>query len=100
MIKAKVYTPENISEGLPQSKWQYRLLLIDSTVELVEAIGCDNGGNSWCSASDDILDRELFNLIIESEPEFYLESGDNHDKYVSHIFSKLFYLEKEGVVVQ
>jgi hypothetical protein len=92
-VKARVYTEKTISEGIPNNKWCYRLLLEDDTVRLVEAY---NGGG-WCNASDDILDPGLFQEIVDEEPGFYSATDDNYEKYVAWIFKDVFYLQLEKV---
>lgn len=99
-VKARVYTESNISEGIPSGKWQYRLLQRGDTVELVEAYGCENGGNGWGSSSDDILDQSIFNETVETDPGTYSSSADKYEKYVAWVFTRVFHLEnKEGEVV-
>ena len=96
-VKAKVYTRENISEGIPDGKWCFRLLLEGDTVRIVEAYSCENGGNAWANAPNDILDQDVFNEVARMEPGFYSSCDDVYEKYAAWVLNDLFYLERETV---
>ncbi|AFZ32923.1 hypothetical protein Glo7428_4481 [Gloeocapsa sp. PCC 7428] len=66
-IKAQVYTAKNITDALPIGTWQYRLLLEDNSVRLVEAYS----ELGYCDAEDNFFCREqLIELFFGSSSHF------------------------------
>lgn len=88
-IVAQVYTAENISEGIPSGKWEYRLLLEDDQVRLVEAYH----GSGYCDVDSDILDPDVFQTYADEDDTYY--SHTNQEEYISFIFRDLFELTED-----
>lgn len=66
-IKAQVYTRKNITNALPTGTWQYRLLLEDDSVRLVEAYS----ELGYCDADDNFFCREqLIEMFFGSSSQF------------------------------
>jgi len=66
-IKAQIYTSSNITDVLPSGTWQYRLLLEDNCVRLVEAYS----ELGYCDAEDNLFCREqLIEMFFGSSSQF------------------------------
>lgn len=80
-IKARVYTSDDITEGIPEGMWEYRFLLEDNHIRIVEAYS-DRGYHD--AYYQDVLSkriRELFEFedFSGSSSEFYFDDDEIED---------------------
>lgn len=88
-VYARVYTRDNICDGLERGKWQHRLLLVpeEGRVYLVEAMWVPGPGDDdewyqcYSHTDHDIVDPKAFAEALKDDPNFY--TGKTHPEYLA-----------------